>query len=151
MEFYKISATIGHLGAGKSAQIILYVYAENISDAIRRVKNMPMVKHEANLPITKIILVSEDEFFKNSIYNPYFDFVKGLSVDEITSLDELCSRLWYLFESNYRLTSSIGKKMKELYESYTRASKKVQKRLDKEYKLWAETEIQKTKDEGCME
>lgn len=59
MKYYKIHTLRGHLGAGRTGEIIFYVKAADISKAIAKTKRMPAVKHSKFVVSAKEISLSE--------------------------------------------------------------------------------------------
>ena len=59
IKYYKVHALRGHLGAGRSAEIIFYIKAPHITKAIEITKNMPAVKHSKFIISAKEISATE--------------------------------------------------------------------------------------------
>lgn len=63
LNYYKVTAVRGHVGAGKGADIVFAVKAPNASSAMRIVKSMPAVKHKS-ASVRSVELITRDEFIK---------------------------------------------------------------------------------------
>jgi len=69
MRYYKAMVELGHVGSGNSRETCLYIYAKNISDAMKIAKRTPAVKRN-KLPLNIIELIKEEfEYRKNK--DPY--------------------------------------------------------------------------------
>lgn len=62
MNYYKVVAKRGHVGAGKEENLTFAIEAETVYDAIQIVRKMPMVKHTRNNVIKSCELISKETF-----------------------------------------------------------------------------------------
>ena len=80
MKFFKIMARGGHVGAGHEAELVFYIKAGDVLSAINKVRHMPAVKHDKRNVITKVIIISEEEYNngrkEKSAYDVYKKKVK---------------------------------------------------------------------------
>lgn len=58
-KYFKIYTNRGHLGAGKNGEIIFYIKAKRICDAVKQVQKMPAVKHSQFVTTAKEISLEE--------------------------------------------------------------------------------------------
>ena len=69
IKYFKVHALKGHLGAGKSAEIIFYIKAPHIANAIKIAKSMPTVKHSKFIISAKEI--SDTEYLEGRKTSAY--------------------------------------------------------------------------------
>ena len=62
MNYYKVVAIRGHVGAGRGETLIFAIEAETMYDAMQIARNMPMVKHSRPNAIRSCELISKDTF-----------------------------------------------------------------------------------------
>ena len=62
MNYYKVVAIQGHLGAGKGSTITFAVEADSIYDAMQIGRKMPMVKHNHPKAIQSVELITKEEY-----------------------------------------------------------------------------------------
>lgn len=68
-KYFKVYANRGHLGAGKSGEIIFYIKAKQICDAVEHAQKMPGVKHGQF--IAKALEISHEEYIKGRKISAY--------------------------------------------------------------------------------
>lgn len=68
-KYFKVYANRGHLGAGKSGEIIFYIKAKQICDAVRQAQKMPGVKHCQF--IAKALEISREEYIEGRKISAY--------------------------------------------------------------------------------
>lgn len=69
-KYYKVTVLAGHVGAGKSRDLILYIKAPDIITATEQAKKMPAVKHDKSVQYAEEITKEEYlEGRKTSAYN----------------------------------------------------------------------------------
>ena len=69
MRYYKALVKLGHVGRGKSRETYLYIYAENIMQAMERAQKTPAVKHN-KIPLN-IVEITKEEFIEGKKDDPY--------------------------------------------------------------------------------
>ena len=62
MNYYKVVAKRGHVGAGKEENLIFAIEAETMYEAMQIARKMPMVKHTRNNAIKSCELISKETF-----------------------------------------------------------------------------------------
>lgn len=73
--YFKVVAKCGHVGKNKFIKKSFYVFAENGSEAAKKVRLFPRVKHNHKDAILSCESISSDEFNKGIINNnkdPYY-------------------------------------------------------------------------------
>lgn len=73
MKYYKIVVLMGHLGAGNSQAVPLFVKALNAYEAMIKAKKVPGVKHDKQ-PLS-VVEITKEEFAKGREINEYGDFI----------------------------------------------------------------------------
>ena len=61
MNYYKVIAVRGHVGAGRGENLIFAIEAETMYEAMQIAKRMPMVKHKSSA-IKACELISKETF-----------------------------------------------------------------------------------------
>ena len=61
MNYYKVTAIRGHIGAGNGAEIVFAIEANDACSAMKIAKRMPAVKHKS-ASIRHVELISKEEF-----------------------------------------------------------------------------------------
>lgn len=69
--YYRINALAGHVGSKKSRLLTFYIEAESVTDALKIVRSMPMVKHNHPRAIQSVKLITKEEYDNNINYNAY--------------------------------------------------------------------------------
>lgn len=74
MGYYRIVCPRGHVGRGKSAEIVFYMKANNLPSALSAARRMPSVKHHTRRDFFTGYEVSKEEYTearKVSAYERY--------------------------------------------------------------------------------
>ena len=75
MRYYKITALGGHCGARRSIDLIFYIEAENMFEAMTKCRKMPAVKHTKPYAIKMAVEISKEEYIESregySAYDAY--------------------------------------------------------------------------------
>ena len=74
MGYYRIVCPRGHVGRGKSAEIVFYMKASNLPSALTAARRMPSVKHHTRKEFFTGYEVSKEEYMearKVSAYERY--------------------------------------------------------------------------------
>jgi hypothetical protein len=74
MGYYRIVCPRGHVGGGKSAEIVFYMKAANLPSALAAARRMPSVKHNIRRGFFSGYEVSKEEYMearKVSAYERY--------------------------------------------------------------------------------
>jgi len=64
MNYYKVVALRGHVGAGKESTLTFAVEADSVYDAMQIVRRMPAVKHDRPNAIKSTEIITKEEFDK---------------------------------------------------------------------------------------
>lgn len=62
MKYYKIRVLAGHVGAGKTRELILYIKAPDLIKATEQARRMPMVKHDLGAAIQQAEEITKEEY-----------------------------------------------------------------------------------------
>lgn len=76
MNYYKISCKYGHSGTGKYRDIVFYIKAPNAVVAMDKARQMPGVKHDSSSAITRLEMISEEEYRECRKDSAYKNFKK---------------------------------------------------------------------------
>ena len=74
MGYYRIVCPRGHVGRGKSSEIVFYMKANNLPSALSAARRMPSVKHHTRREFFTGYEVSKEEYMearKVSAYERY--------------------------------------------------------------------------------
>jgi hypothetical protein len=74
MKYYKVLCPRGHVGSGKSAEIVFYFKAKDLPTALAIARKMPSVKHHTKREFFNAKEISKEEYFegmKISAYEKY--------------------------------------------------------------------------------
>lgn len=76
MNYYKVSCKYGHSGTGKYRDIVFYIEAPSAVVAMDKAKQMPGVKHDSSSAITRLKMISEEEYREGRKDSAYKNFKK---------------------------------------------------------------------------
>ncbi|MFQ6752629.1 MAG: hypothetical protein ACLRFL_03600 [Clostridia bacterium] len=145
MKFYKIIAKMGHQGAGKFRALAIYTYANNLMEAIDKIRDLPAVKHNIDIPYTTAKEIDEQEFMTHYIFNAYYDFFRENKKDTqpIIPLDRL-TKDFVEFMYKHEFTTHEGRVLKHFCKNYHQGDKDTKKQMNEAYILYA-TSLSETK------
>lgn len=140
MKFYKIIAKMGHQGAGRFRALAIYSYADNLIDAVDKVRDLPAVKHDLDMPYTSAKEIDEKEFMSHYIFNAYYGFFKENKEDTkpIISLQKL-SKDFAEFMFDHEFTSHEGRTLKHFCKNYINGDMATKKRMNEAYMQYVST------------
>lgn len=86
-KYYRMIVRIGHNGAGRTREVPVYVFAKDMSSAIKRAMNLPAVKH-SEIPLTAKEITKEEfeQGRKENLYLKTIDAQKGKHHEESHNL-----------------------------------------------------------------
>ena len=61
MNYYRVTAIRGHIGAGNGAEIVFAIEADDAYSSMKLAKRMPAVKHKS-ASIKSVELISKEEY-----------------------------------------------------------------------------------------
>ena len=74
--FYKIVVECGHVGAGKTFDVVRYFQGNNIHEIIRKARKLPRVKSKKSSKAIKLIKnISEDEYLAGVSFEFIIKFI----------------------------------------------------------------------------
>lgn len=136
MNYYKITAKIGHQGVGRHTKISFYFYEKNMSDALTQIRTMPMVKKGNAFPTTNVKIVDEKEFIFGSVYNPFFKYINSEEITEVYPLANIVER-FQTYLSSFNPKTSDGQKLIKYCDKYSNANDKEKLKIEQDYIAWA--------------
>lgn len=136
MNYYIIQAKIGHQGCGESKITSFYTYGDDIFDAINKIRTMPAVKHDQDIPFSKAEKIDESTFVKHIIKNAYYNcFTNNNSnASEYNSLEKVAKIIGPILSE---FKTAEGKYLASLCYRYFKATDDRTKiKLCQEYRRW---------------
>ena len=73
LKHFKVKARGGHVGAGNDIELTFYVEAKDILSAMKKVRNMPAVKHDKGNAILSALPISEEEYSEGIVTRSAYD------------------------------------------------------------------------------
>ncbi len=146
MKFFKISAKMGHHGAGKFRTMPIYAYANNALDAIDKIRGLPALKSEDNIPYTAVKEVDEFEFMTHFVFNAYYDFFRE-NKDDTEPVISLCklSKDFSTFIYEHEFTTHEGRTLRHFCKHYINGDDDTKKRMSEAYMQYVST-LRETKN-----
>ncbi len=140
MKFYKISAKVGQHGAGRFRTMPIYTYGNNAIEAIDKIRGLPALKHEDNIPYTAVKEVDEFEFMTHYIFNAYYDFFRENKKDTqpIIPLDRL-TKDFVEFMYKHEFTTHEGRILKHFCKGYHQGDEDTKKRMNEAFIQYVST------------
>ncbi|MBQ3503050.1 MAG: hypothetical protein IJA72_05270 [Clostridia bacterium] len=120
------------MGKGNYSVLVVYNYAETITQAIKNVRHFPMVKHEGVTTVLASKPVDELEFVVGVVQNAYSRLNLEKSVTPIDKIDKILS-----YVQNYEFQTEEGKMLESFSKTFINASAKVKPMVEREYEEWA--------------
>jgi hypothetical protein len=71
MKYYKVLCPRGHVGSGKSAEIVFYFKAKDLPSALAIARKMPSVKHNTRKEFFSGKEVTKEEYYENMKISAY--------------------------------------------------------------------------------
>lgn len=135
MNFYRVGAKIGHQGMGRHSDMCLYIAAESMTDALKQLRRLPMVKKSNSFPSSGLKKVDEKEFILGNIYNQYYKFINTIDISEISPLEKLSERFAKIL-NGYNFTTPEGQTIGKFCADYRNADDAQKIQIEKEYNLY---------------
>lgn len=134
MPYYRFVLKTGHRGTLKSGEMVVYICHNSYTQAMNKVKQMPMVQHGGSKFIISSCLVDESEYVKGLIKNPY-EQVLG-SMDEVSPLNRICKILSHI--RYHKFETLEGQTLQQFASTYAEAKGKKKREIENEYYSWAQ-------------
>ena len=135
MSFYKCVVRAGHDG-GRPWELTLYLNAKSCTEAMKRARWFPAVKHTGSNTIVDMQVVEEKEFVLGSIVSGYSRRNELINEDCLVQFKHIVRRFTNFMVD--KLETEEGKILKDFVDRYNKASAEEQPSIEQEYYNWAQ-------------
>ena len=136
MKFYKFVLRAKSSGNVNERELVIYISAENYSQAMKQAKAFPAVKYERPNVIISSNVVDEIEYVHGIIVSGYSgrNDIDGYYLNQFEHIVKILSYL-----KGYRFESADGKILKNFVTRYNKASNEEKPAIEQEYYNWAQS------------
>lgn len=144
MPFYEHKLKAGHAGKNCDTTLIIYNFADSMTQSLKDAKYFPGVKHHNHTMIIGSKQIGESEFVKGILQSAYARRNGDFEIAKLANVIKIIDRIKL---KGYDFQSQEGVTLNGFCDTYLNASTKIQPMVEQEYIQWAEDLVDTNTDE----